>query len=291
LLATLDAPDWPAEQAGSQSEAFHRHVHQLELVLDGLPAPPPTARDDLLVVSATGLITYATCPQRYFWTAVDPLPRRPSAAARHGAVVHRKIEMHNLGAVPLQEYDASPFPFEQQPESWEAIEADPFTTFLNSRFAVERPRFVEVPFELHLDADARVRGRIDAIYEPKPGSWEIVDFKSGRPSRDPKVRIQLEAYGLAVDEVELAPDPPDRLAVTFAYLGNGLTEVTEHVDDHWLEQARTRLVGIIGSIRAERWEPRPQEGCRHCDFLRFCPAGQASEAGTGYAEHNDTTDH
>jgi hypothetical protein len=104
--------------------------------------------------------------------------------------------------------------------------------------------------------------------------WEIVDFKSGRPSKNPATRVQLEAYAVAADEVRFAPVRPDRLQVTFAYLGGGLTEVSESVDSDWLVAARVSLGHVISSIRDQAWDPDPSTACRSCDFRRFCGPGR-----------------
>jgi hypothetical protein len=57
----------------------------------------------------TGLVTYASCPRRYYWSEVDRLPRRPSAAARRGVDVHRRIELHSLGRLPLFDLDSDSY--------------------------------------------------------------------------------------------------------------------------------------------------------------------------------------
>lgn len=274
LRSTIDEPDWPASIGGDDLEAIEDQRRQLELVLEGLPDPPESGSDLALTTSVTGLVTYATCPRRYFWTAVDPLPRRPSRAARRGVEVHRRIELHSLGVVPLTDFDLDTYDVPAADPSPATGGPEPFETYRSSRFAVTRPRFVEVPFDLRIDADARVNGRIDAVYEPAPGTWEVVDFKSGRPSKQPAGRVQLEAYAVAVDEVRFAPERPDRLQVTFAYLGGGLHEVSEHVDSDWLAAARDNLARLIGEIRREHWDPDPSSACNSCDFLRFCAPGR-----------------
>ena len=72
-----------------------------------------------------------------------------------------------------------------------------------SRFASDRPLAVEAPFELPI-GEAVVRGRIDAVYGTDD-HWEVVDFKSGRPSDDPAVDLQLDAYAVAVAAGALGP--------------------------------------------------------------------------------------
>ena len=274
LRATIDDPDWPESTAGDDLAAVHGQRRQLELMLEGIPEPPELTTDLAITTSVTGLVTYATCPQQYYWTSVDPLPRRPSRAARKGVEVHRRIELHSLGVVPLDEFDLDTYDVPAGEPSPVIGDRDPFETYKSSRFATIRPRFVEVPFDLRIDDDARVNGRIDAVYEPEPGLWEIVDFKSGRPSKNPATRVQLEAYAVAADEVRFAPVRPDRLQVTFAYLGGGLTEVSEPVDSDWLVAARVSLSHVISSIRDQDWDPDPSTACRSCDFRRFCGPGR-----------------
>jgi RecB family exonuclease len=121
----------------------------------------------------------------------------------------------------------------------------------------------------------RIRGRIDAVYENEPGHWEIVDFKSGRPSDNPAMIVQLQAYAVAIDQGSLGPTAPVEMRATFAYLGGGaLTEKSEDVDDDWMESARERLTEIATGIGSATFEPTPSDACHRCDFLRFCPAGK-----------------
>jgi DNA helicase II / ATP-dependent DNA helicase PcrA len=258
-------PAWLREISGDP-DVFEAQRRQMRLVLDGLPTEPePAESEDGVRVSVSNLVTYATCPKRYFWTVVDPLPRRASPSARRGINVHHRIERHNLGMIPLTEdYDVLA-------DSEAAGGRDPFDVYLTSRFAKERPLHVETPFDLMLSSTAMVRGRIDAIYEPSPGRWEIVDFKSGRRSDNPAVKVQLEAYALAAKEV----NPHIGLSVSFAYLGGGLDVRTEAVDEQWLEAARSHLIALIDAIGDDRFSPSPSESCRWCDFLPFCEQGRA----------------
>ncbi|HZJ48339.1 MAG TPA: ATP-dependent DNA helicase, partial [Acidimicrobiia bacterium] len=269
-------PGWLG-QLSHDVEGFEAEQRRLELVLGDLPvAPRLVPKEQRLKVSVTNLVTYATCPKRYFWTAVDPLPRRPSLAARRGVEVHRRIELHNLGAVPFTDAEGYDLVTGERPSH-----GDPFAAYLSSRFASQRPRFVELGFELVLSPLVTVNGRIDAIYERAPGSWEIVDFKSGRRSANVAMRVQLEAYAVAAADANLSSDPPRTVDVTFAYLGSGIDLVTEHVDETWLRAAREHLASLTDAIGDERFAETPSPQCRWCDFLTFCPVGQAFLAAFG----------
>lgn len=270
--ASLD-PHWPRRRAAERgiAESYDEALGQLRLVLDGLPEVSQlTLEESPFRTSVTGLVTYATCPQRFHWSEIDRLPRRPSAAARRGVEIHRRIELHNRGSIPLEEVAEAPY--DLAPD--EPAGPGAYGIFLNSRFAAERPLLVEASFEL-LVGGARVAGRIDAVYEPEPGTWEVVDFKSGRPDDRPAQRVQLEAYAVAVREAGLVAEPPDRLRVTFAYLGDGLVEHSEDVDDVWLALARRHLEALVANAAGDEPTATPSEACRSCDFVGFCAPGRA----------------
>jgi DNA helicase-2/ATP-dependent DNA helicase PcrA len=238
---------------------------QMRLAIPSEPtAPAPVRRD----TSVTGLVTYAVCPLRFYWAEVDRLPRRPNPAARRGVEIHRRIELNNLGVVPLTEIDDEHADVVDGP-----VGTRPYEVYQESRFAERRPPFVETPFELRLTDRVWARGRIDAVYDGP--NWEIVDFKSGKRRTDEALRVQLEAYAVALHDTGILPDPAPRLYATFAYLGGDVLEEERHlVDDRWLAAARRRLIDLAGGIEAARFEPTPADHCRSCDFSNVCPAGQ-----------------
>jgi DNA helicase-2/ATP-dependent DNA helicase PcrA len=262
----------------------------MQMALDGLPEAPAPDEDGPFITSVTSLVTLAACPKRYYWSAIDRLPRRPALWLKRGIEFHRSVELHNLGIIPLEDatdvsYDvvqAAPADFDGSEPSGEtpAGEGEPaapdaYGAFLESRFASDRPRFVEVPIDVKI-GDGRIRGRIDAVYEPEPGTWEIVDFKSGRAGPDDARRVQLQAYAVAADDGALPVPAPDRLGVTFAFFGGGTAEeIHEPLDADWLEDARRRLGDLMEQARGDTFEPTPSPSCRSCDFVRFCPEGTA----------------
>ncbi len=283
-------PDWIVGIAHREQveEEYQASLEEFSGLLFRLPDPTPETRPEALSTSATGLVTYAQCPKKYFWTAVDPLPRRYSYVTRRGTRIHRQIELHHQGKVPLLE------PEDEVPELTgddrpvdSPTGADPFGVFLDSRFSNMKIQWLEKGFTLRLGERFLVRGRIDAVYRKDSGAWEIVDFKSGQPPPDDPhgARLaQMQVYALAVREIpELGPAPTD-LAVTIAYLGGGrLAESPggEKADRAWLAAARRRLEGIARSICEEQWDPTPSAECRRCDFFHVCPEGKAYIASIG----------
>lgn len=280
LRAAMADPAWSETTARAMGigQAYDLAMADLQQMLFDLPEPRRDAEttSPSVETSVTGLVTYASCPRRYFWSEVDRLPRRAGTAARRGVDVHRRIELHHRGAVPLEELSVDLYDTVWgHDETPTGDVGDPFEVFAGSRFAGDTPVLVESPFEVSLDAGIRIRGRIDAVYD-HGDRWEVVDFKSGRPRNDAARLVQLQAYAVAVEEVPFGLERPEGLEVTFAYLGAGqLVEEVHEVDAGWMESARRRLRELGTGIAEETWDPIPSEACGRCDFLRFCPAGRA----------------
>jgi DNA helicase-2/ATP-dependent DNA helicase PcrA len=251
--------------------AFQQRIEDLTdalFELDAAGAIEPV-EEKTRVVSVTGLVTYAQCPKRYFWSEIDPLPRRRNPAALAGTDLHRRIELHQRGQVPFDDFE---------PDLYDAMDeaegTGGFRAFLASPYGTRPAALVEAPFLLHTESGYEVRGRIDAVYEHE-GDWEIVDFKSGRRRDEPGRIVQLQAYALAADRFDFGIERPRQIQVTFAYLGGGLDVRTETADGPWREEAARSVEALTNAIEAERFEPVPGDWCHGCDFLRFCPAGRA----------------
>jgi DNA helicase-2/ATP-dependent DNA helicase PcrA len=275
IRSMQDDPTWVEGRIGHRA-AYDGHVNQLRMMVDGLPPEPETVEEAMIPgTSVTGLVTLASCPQRFYWNEIDRLPRRPAQWLARGVEVHRQIELHNLGRLAFDNVRPDLYDTVGDAPSEGAPVGDAVGAFRASRFADDRPRFVEAPIDLQIN-EARIRGRIDAVYEPRPGHWEIVDFKSGRRRNDPSAVVQLQAYAVAAADGAVSTDLPDSMDVTFAYLGTGaVEEVTAAVTDEWLAEARSRLDDLVAEMKADTFEPTPGPGCGQCDFVRFCGAGTA----------------
>jgi len=262
--------------ASGDREAYGaRVVEQRQLALhlrereDADDAPPADAVPPALSVS--GVIEYARCPKRFYWTSVRPLPRFSGPSARIGTDIHSWIERRARGQGRLLELDDAPDLTDEElsgdPGRVEKLRA----SFLASRFADVTPLYAERSFLLRVGGSA-VRGRIDAIYGAPDGPWEIVDWKTGRPPEpdDPLAGLQLDLYGLAC--VEIWGKAPADLRLTYFYLREA-TEDTRPMGD--LGEVRARVEGAIESIGSGAFDPTPGPACRFCDYRAFCDAGQA----------------
>jgi DNA helicase-2/ATP-dependent DNA helicase PcrA len=260
----------PAEDAAAFEEAAdaNRAIAQRLIVLEQAEAAGTIALPGQVGVS--GLVDYARCPKLFYWSAVRPLPRFSGPYARIGTEIHRWIETRSSGQTSLMEVDDRP-DLTAEELAGEPGRIDRLRqAFLDSRFAEVVPLHAERPFVLRLE-EFVVGGRIDAVYETTDGKWEIVDYKTGsRPKDESIANLQLDVYALACADVW--GKTADDLRLTYLYLGTG-EAVTRECGD--LGAVRERVLALLRSIAAARFDPTPGEQCRWCDFRTFCDAGKA----------------
>jgi DNA helicase-2/ATP-dependent DNA helicase PcrA len=251
-------------------------AQQLQIVT--APPSPPAVDDRLTSLSVSSLVQLARCPKQFYWTVVRPLPRRPSSNARRGHEIHRWIEIESMGQQrlgdPEDPPDLSPEELAERAEGIARVgptDADLKRSFKESRFAVMRPRSVEQPFVIALQGGYLVRGRIDAIFEHDDGSWEIVDYKTGREpdAADDTARLQLGVYALAAQKIWGVD--PSQLRVTYFYLATGRADTVEATE---LTTDEATIGRMFERVEGQELDPTPGSMCHYCDFLRFCKEGQ-----------------
>lgn len=254
-------------------DAYDAAVEQLGLHLDGLPDQSANqAVAKVADLSVTSLVTLGSCPKRYYWSHVDPLPRRRTTAMAAGTALHRRIELHNRGTIGFDDAVV--------PDVLDIADVDPdrgkgaFAAFQSSPFGTTTPIFTEVAIDVRLEA-GRVRGRIDAVYAFDDESWEIVDYKSGRPRTDETRFLQLGAYALAIRDGALGT-PPKHLSASFVYLGGGdLVHDKIEITSAWLETKRAAIENLLERAIGDDFPTSPTPACQYCDFLQFCSDGAA----------------
>ncbi|MCQ9163119.1 ATP-dependent DNA helicase [Arthrobacter sp. STN4] len=145
-----------------------------------------------------------------------PVPAKPGMAARRGTAFHAWIEEF-FGSTGQLDLDEAPGADAHVDEAYGL--ADMQETFRNSTWAGRIPAELEVPIETRV-ADVVVRGRIDAIFRDDDGSWDLIDWKTGKvPSKAQlAVRgVQLAVYRLAWSRLKGVP--LEQVRAAFYYVG------------------------------------------------------------------------
>src|SRR6266480_2526433 len=242
------------------------------------PSPEP------LTLSPSALSGYRTCPQRYLFGYLWSLREGPKAAMSFGAVMHTtikrfvdqlrkgvKLPFEEVQRILETEWNSKGFEDEYQEQEYKKDGLEQLRAF-HAGMMEEPPETLaqEKAFELPLDNDVIIKGRIDQINSlGNKRDVEIVDYKTGRPKKDVDARkdLQLSLYALAAKEIlELNP-----ARLVFHYLQNNQRQETTR-DAKQLDEAQKVVQEVAGDIRAGEFPAKRGFVCRNCAYKPICPA-------------------
>jgi DNA helicase II / ATP-dependent DNA helicase PcrA len=238
-------------------------------------------KGDGLLLSASDLETYRSCPLRYKFARVLRIPSEPTLNQRFGIVVHQVLERYHASGVQTEG-----LLMELLEQSWRraGLGASEHERFLfdKARESLMRyheelgahdaePVWFERSFTFELGPH-RVRGRVDRIDRLPDGSFELIDYKTGRAKDESQLRgeLQLSIYALAAREswdLEVS-----RIAYHYLLDGRKVHVPRDCADLEWVQET---VLEVGEAIRAERFDPTPSEAaCSVCDYRIVCPAAE-----------------
>jgi DNA helicase-2/ATP-dependent DNA helicase PcrA len=240
-----------------------------------------------LQLSASSIETYQTCPLKYLFEKSWGLRGGPSAAATFGNIMHTVLkhflEEHKNGGKPewddlqriyQREWRSPGFEDAWQEEQYRQDGLEQLRAFFDT-FVVNPPRvlMLERSFDLPMERDVVIKGRIDQVTELSGHGVEIVDYKTGRPrdERQLKRSLQLSIYALAAREV-LELDP-ERITI-YSLMNNETSSATPGEKE--FKQARDTVAEVAENIRAGSFPAQPGFHCRYCDYKSICPEFEGS---------------
>ncbi len=202
-------------------------AQEVELLLAERAAftPDPQAAVEVTLpahLSVSQLVALRRDSEALARTLRRPLPTRPDRYARRGTAFHLWLE-RRFGTDLLLDVDELPGAADE-----DAAPDGELTRlqelFESGEWGGRTPHAVEVAFATTVSGVV-VRGRMDAVYANPDGTFDVVDWKTGRrpaAGRDADAAaVQLAAYRLAW--AELAGVPVQQVRAAFHYVAEGVT--------------------------------------------------------------------
>jgi DNA helicase-2/ATP-dependent DNA helicase PcrA len=257
---------------------------------------PPVAEPLKISPSAIGAL--ASCAQKYLFRYAWGLRGGPAANMSFGSVMHNTIKffMGELkgGHAPVFEEVARKFELEwtsagfeddYQEQEYKKDGLAQLRAFYEATIAAP-PTVIaqEKSFELPMDNNIVLTGRIDQVNRIPDGREEIIDYKTGRPRDAEKARkdVQLSAYALAAREY--FDWNPARLTLYYLQTNEGVSTTR---DDKQLKKMRDVIQEAAADIRGGEFPAKPGFACRTCEFVSICPAREQGAAASASGEGED----
>ncbi len=248
--------------------------------------PPVT---EPLQLSASAIETFNFCPQKYLFGQSWKIRTGPRAAMSFGNVMHttikefigqlrkgRTLSFDEVAEIYNREWTSAGYEDSYQEEEYKKDGLEQLRAFHSS--ALDNPPDViaqERQFDLPLENNVVLSGRIDQVNRIGERAVEIVDYKTGKPKieRQAKSDLQLGVYALAAREL-LDWDP---VRLIFYNLQNNETIATAR-DAKQLAAVQDVAQETAAEIRAGQFPPKKGYACKNCDFRLLCPAHEQGAA-------------
>jgi len=239
-------------------------------------------RGEGLVLSASDIDTYRTCPLKYKFARVFRIPQEPTLNQRFGILVHQVLERYHqsggAGTLPemleLLEHGWRRGGFSDSDEELQLrAKATASLTRYHERFATEpaQPVWFERSFTFRLGPHT-LRGRVDRVDRLPDGGYELIDYKTGRPKTAAQLKddVQLSIYAIGAREAWQL----DAAAQAYYYvLDDAKVPVARGAAE--LDWIRDTVLEVGEGILGQGFEPTPSyAACSMCDFRIVCPAAE-----------------
>jgi DNA helicase II / ATP-dependent DNA helicase PcrA len=239
-------------------------------------------RGDGVVLSASDIDTYRTCPLKYKFARVFRIPQEPTIHQRFGILVHQVLERFHAGdgtgtlAELLGLLDAGwrrgGFADSEEERQLRGKAASALTRY-HARFQSEEsePMWFERSFTFKLGPHL-LRGRVDRVDRLPGGEYELIDYKTGRPKSAAQLAddVQLSLYAVGAREAWRLES--SQQAYYYLLDDQKIAVPSDEGGREWiLEVAMEVAEGIL----SQGFEPTPSfAACSMCDYRLVCPAAE-----------------
>jgi DNA helicase II / ATP-dependent DNA helicase PcrA len=261
--------------ARGPAKIFSRVAEWAEAYYPEIPEP--------LKLSPSSVMGYRSCPQQFLFQKLWSIEGQARATLTFGRVVHSTIRramtemkkgnllrFEEVQRIYENEWSALGFEDDYQEQEYKKDGLEQLRTF-HAAVLKALPEILEQEkgFELDLENNVIVKGRIDQINSLGRKDVEIVDYKTGKPRNESEAKkdLQLSIYAIAVKEIlELNP-----VRLVFHYLQNNERQETTR-DAKQLAEAQVLVQEAAAEIRAGEFTAKPGFHCRSCSYKPICPA-------------------
>jgi DNA helicase-2/ATP-dependent DNA helicase PcrA len=242
-------------------------------------------RGDGVMLSASDIDTYRTCPLKYKFARVFRIPQEPTLNQRFGILVHQVLERFHAQPDPVHQptleemlgllefgWRRGGFGGSEQEIQLRGKATAALTRYYE-RFQEEpaQPVAFERSFSFRVGPHL-LRGRVDRVDKLPEGGFELIDYKTGPPRSRAQLEedVQLSLYAVAARE---AWQFESARGAYYYVLDDAKVPVERDSGDReWIEEVATE---VAEGILSQGFEPTPSySACGICDYRLVCPAAE-----------------
>jgi len=238
-------------------------------------------RGEGLMLSASDIETYRSCPLKYKFARVFRIPQEPTMNQRFGILVHQVLERWHAARSSSREelvalldagWRRGGFGDSEEERQFRAkAVASLHRYFERDAAETSEPAWLEKAFQFKLGPHV-LRGRVDRVDRMADGGYELIDYKTGRPRTTAQLRedVQLSLYAVAAREAWKVESSSE--AYHYVLDDEKVRVPAEELDRDWITDT---VAQVAEGIQAQGFEPTPSHAaCSWCDYRIVCPAAE-----------------
>lgn len=231
-------------------------------------------------LSYSKLETFSTCPLKYKFRYIYQIPTPSAHAANFGTSIHNTLkdiyqhlsvhkeitpekcmEFYEKNWIP-QGYESRAHHNTRKEKGWEMLQ----NYYEKNSNPWKIPAFVEKGFYLKAGKHT-VNGRIDRIDLLDDGTYEVIDYKTGKSKKGSELDkdLQLSLYALACKEVYEIP-----ISKLSLYFLEDNEKVSTARTPEQLEKSRDEIIKKAAALCTSSFQATPGFPCDFCEYKLIC---------------------
>lgn len=255
--------------------------------IEAAPDEPKVVKKEMMNLSPapsklsySRLSTFEACPLKYKFRYLYKIPSPSNAAANFGTAVHETLNQFYEGLKHGKEpkfddlielYEAHWIPYGYDSRAHHNARKKQGIKILENYFKKHDgdwviPEMMERAFNLKI-GDYNFNGRIDRIDKLEDGTFEVIDYKTGKSKKNQNLNkdLQLSLYALACRDVYGIE--ASKLSLYFLE-DNEKHSTSRGVED--LEKAQAEICKKTDALMQSDFEATPGFPCKFCEYRLIC---------------------
>lgn len=234
--------------------------------------------------SPSKLNMFQSCPRQYKFSYIDHLDkeyRKPKPYFTMGAHVHNalkdfyeQLDVENRTYEELEKIlrrrwteNREGFKDRDDEAQWGVKALNMLRLFAHRMDLSVTPAMLEDYYDVEVDPELKILGRIDRADELEDGSLHVIDYKTGKYDENEVSDLQLILYALIVSANQKKPVTK----ASYLFLPTWQWHTVEVSQDEADEAIRWVKEQVEQIKQEKEFAPKPNKYCRNCDFLAICP--------------------
>lgn len=248
-------------------------------------------------ISYSQIQSFSICPLHYKIQYILKVPAALAPSLSFGSSIHAALKdfyqksleskMQKIeDIIPILEEKWTDEGYENKAHQKEALERATYILlqYLRNNFVPDianiKPIAVEIPFSFFIKRSSinqiplKVAGRIDRVDRIGSNKIEIIDYKTGRNIPNEKQlsnNLQMTVYAMAATLVNdnIFNKNPEDIILSLHYLEEEKKLTTTRTAGQ-LEEAKTRILEIVGKIEKSDFLCSGSTYCQNCEYKMLC---------------------